>query len=1286
MGVNAARWTKEQALAIETGGRPLLISAAAGSGKTSVLSARVVSLLAGDQGRPPMDADRMLIVTFTRAAAAELRKRITKDLERRAANDPHNENLQRQRRLLPMAQISTIDSLCKTILEQNFERLGLPAKFSIIQGSALTTLTDEVILELLEQSYAVPDEGFLALRQLCESGSEQKLMEIISKTYATACAEPSVSLWIESCKRKMAKLTARGYEKEKRVLEELSKQCDALIEAASCLPDLRFHVKELLENPKRKPKDFEAKRPERMIRIEEYGVWGDALTKAIQALQTDAPGIDAYTSALRELPKRPTKTGFKLLYDSERLTPWVDVWGNAAALQKQLSAYAAANFSHDRTVMLAVEKVYELVLQLHRDLRSRKNALGQLAFYDLEQEAVRLLADAALSEDGSITFTQTEAAKEIAQNYDCVMVDECQDNNSVQDIVFRMLTDGTDKLFMVGDVKQSIYRFRHAKPELFSHRQQSYKSLEEAKEGEAACIVLKDNFRSRASVIDAVNYLFYRIMSVQSGEVAYDRDAAMRAGMQYPGIHPPHSDAVELHLLDNYREDKRLPKIDQEEYIASVIAGMVASRYPVTDRDENGEQVLRPCRFGDFMVLMRNRTHMGKLIKALDGLHISYHTEGIKGFYDTSEIKACIAMMQTAKNPQDDLSLWGFLLSPFCLFDFDDTAVLRLVANAHGCRYIFDALRIAANDRALSICGKAMAAVSLIEDLRKASLQKSAGEFLQYAFVRSSFRQLLKAGEDGEQKCVNLDLLCKDAASWETDHFGGITGYLQYIGRLIENGEDIASATALEQNEDVVQVMTIHGSKGLEAPIVMLCSCEKTFSSEDVKKGYLLDPVYGLTLEYRDPEQAIRYYNTAGMTIKDQITAANRAEEMRLLYVAMTRAREKLICVGSVDNLSSRLKTMHTRIKAASDGCEGGRLPDLFSAEVSNYLDWLMAGLTSDPSAARKLQAEGYPAPETLPYASIAANLDLKEDHPFSFKLCIQKAEGFTAAAQQEAFEETAAFTPLAAPKEIVERMLARYPYDALTDIPAKSSVTALSHREETPLAMDLFQKHAEEALLEERSEETLFVSGEMPETEQAAPNLLRLPDFLLEEAGRVTGAMRGTATHNFLQYADFKAAACDLNAEIDRLVAEQFIGETDAALLDRYAIRRFLQSALCARIIRAEEEGNILREYPFVHALPAGAFYALNEQDGKEQIVVQGIADCILFEQEGLTLIDYKTDRLKEDAQFVSRYQKQLAIYAEALNLLFADCYPGGQAVKRCVIYALSLGREIEVGVEKGL
>lgn len=1274
--------TEMQQLAVSMRNRPVLVSAAAGSGKTSVLSKRVVSLLAGDYGAKPIDADRMLIVTFTRAASAELRERITKELEQRAAENPQDENLQRQRRLLPQAQISTIDALYKMILEQHFEKRGLPAAFSIIQGGALKAMQGEVLDALLEENYAAPDAGFAALRKLCENGSDQRIADMINATYATACAEPDIAMWIDCCKKRMQARLQEIYEEQAELTGSLAIMVQDLVKRAAALPKMRETVLDILEHPGRKPKDFEQKKPQRAMQAEEYGRWADALLQMMEQLAAAPQTLEGWIRALHQPLEKPTKKALPQLYNQERLAPWLSLWDEVQQMKAKLSGIIPVNKEHDKLVCAAVDKVYELVQTLHARLRARKLERGQLAFYDLGQETVALLADAKLDGD-EIRFTQTDTARELAAAYDCVMVDECQDNNRVQDIIFQMLTDGTDHLFMVGDIKQSIYRFRHARPELFSARQQQYAAPETAKEGEPVCILLKDNFRSRESVIDTINFLFGRIMSPSCGEVVYDAGAAMRAGRQYEPLPKGFSSDTELHLIDNLRKEKDTPKLDQAEYTAKQIADMIQRGFPVTDA-ETGE--LRPCRYGDFMVLMRSRGMLARLADALEGYHISYQTQGLKGFYETSEIRACLSMMQAVVNPQDDLAFWGFLLSPFGLFDFDDAARLRLIANAHGCRYIVDALRLAAIEEGV-LQHKAAAVCQLFDALRDQSLRLGIADFLQYAFARSSFPALLLAGEDGAQKNADLQLLVKDAGGWEQDHTGGIAGYLQYVDRLLAQEEDIEAASGLEQGEDVVQVMTIHASKGLEAPICILCGCEKTFNTADLKNGYLLDADLGLTLQYRDEVSSVQYYNEYGVRLKKKIAAAQCSEEMRLLYVAMTRAKEKLICIGSVDNLQSRLNSLYKEYagKNSLENSNLTRLPEHFTSGVSNYLNWLMAGLLAAPESLVELARMGYPTCDQVKFSDVAQLLGEQTERPLACKLVIARAADMTLGSILPAESKQQDFTPQTASEEQVMRLQQPYRYKEVTTLPAKSSVTALSHHNVLPENMDLYQKQQEDALFSEQ--EDIFAQTEPSDIDVLQAAGLKKPAFLLEEEKRITGAMRGTATHSFLQYADFAAAKQDLDAELNRLVSMQFLTESDLQLINRYTITRFLKCDLCTRILTAQKEGHLLREYAFIHELPASEVAEdLPEDCAQETIVVQGIADCILVEEDGLVLIDYKTDWLDTPEAFVSRYARQLAIYAQALNQLFAHRYAPHPAVKQCVIYALHLGQEIRIVPQKDL
>ncbi len=1260
--------TQMQQLAVDMRGRPILVAAAAGSGKTSVLSKRVISLLAGDCNLPPIDADRMLIVTFTKAASAELRERITKELEKRIVETPENEKLQHQRRLLAQAQISTIDSLCKTILQQNFEKLGLPPQFSIIQGGALRQMQDEVLEELMVDCYEKQTPGFAAVRALCENGSDSKIKQIILAVYTTARAEPNLALWLQSCTIKMKQAMRQSQHEESLFVAKMQQTAAALVQSLQNLEDLAQAEEEILFQTKKRM--TETTKAKNQLTIARYAEWEKVMRGCMTELE-NTESVAEMEQALANLPKKPTKKDYKELREQERLAPWMTLWEQANQLADWLSEFHGSNAAHDKLVLDAVQEIYSMTAEFHQRLSLRKTEKGQLDFADLEQYTVQLLAQAAIDDAGEISFTPTETAKQIAANYDCVMVDECQDNNRVQDIIFRMLTDGTDHLFMVGDIKQSIYRFRHAKPELFSKRLLTYASIENMKEHEPVRIVLKDNFRSRGSVIDTVNYLFGRVMSSKVGGVCYNADAAMNAGRSYPPLPPQFSDAAELHILDNEGETKvSKGAIDQEEYIAQMIQRMIEQKYQVTDSD-TGQ--LRDCCYRDFMVLMRSHTRLGLMLKALDAHHIHYHTASVKAFYETSEIQGCLAMMKIAKNPQDDFNLWCFLLSPYALFDFDDAAALRLTANENGCQYMFDALKIAAEDEQNAIHAKAFAVVQLIGELRTQSMQMTVSDFLQYAFDRSHYLALLAAGEDGEQKNANLNLLCKEVAGWEQDNLGGIDGFLQYVSRLMELDEDIAPATALEQNDDVVEVMTIHGSKGLEAPICILCHCEARFNKMDTTGGYLLDADLGLTLQYSDEQNCIRYYNAYGEQLKSKIDAANTSEEMRLLYVALTRAREKLICVGSCQNLESRLKTLSK--KAVSE--EGDyRLLESWSGTVSNYMDWLLAGLLSVPEAALKLESMGYPVLNSLPFTSVLSHLGDSQNRALSLQVVIERASSYHPKLPPVKVENTE-LEPQSVSMEQVNRLLEPYPYQAVTKFPAKTSVTALSHQN-PPVGMDLYHRQHEEQLL----------LPEVPlQPDILAEAGLKKPAFLTDEEESITGAMRGTATHAFLQYANFQAARDDLEQECVRLQQLAFLSETDLQLINRYHIKRFLYGKLCSRMLAAQKQGNLLREYAFIHELPATELDEnLAENCRDEKIVVQGIADCIILDTDGLVLIDYKTDRLETEREFVERYQKQLSIYRDALNLLFSAYYPGKQAVKQMLIYSLYLGQEIEIAEEKDL
>ncbi len=1273
--------TPMQELAVKLRGREILVSAAAGSGKTSVLSKRVISLLSGEEGAP-VSADRMLIVTFTKAASAELRVKITRELEERIAIEPQNTRLLQQRRLLPQTQISTIDALCRVILRQNFEKAKLSPDFSIIQGGALAELESAVLDEVIEEAYSQEDEGFTALRSILENNSDERIRACILDVYHTCRAEPDAKAWMDASLRYIQKAAEDSLTEYQRLIGGLQKGCQDI---ARKLPDLaaamRF-IADRTEHPKRKTRDFDSKAQQRALSVALYQRALDKLEEAAQAARGSFDP-DSMKNALQSLPKLTIKD-YGLIRKEPELAEVNDCFAAFEAIKKQLLEVRVPHAERDRVVLLATEKAYALTRRLLEKLDLRKEERSLLDFADLQQRTVALLCDTTLHEDGSLCFSPTETARKLAESYDCVMVDECQDNNRAQDVIFRMLTYGKNDLFYVGDVKQSIYRFRHAKPELFTDRlaQSELITPESALSGKKpAAIVLSDNFRSRKSVIEAVNYLFARVMSVRTGELTYDAAAAMHAGFPYPPLPGGFSDAAELHLLDQ-REGKDLPKqppIDQARYVAALIASMVREGFPVTDRDT---KTLRRCRFSDFMLLMRSRSRLTDYLKALEEYHISYRTAGIKAFYETSEISACLSLLKVCGNPKDDLALWSYLLSPFCGFDFDDAASLRIHANGIGAASVYDALLSAASTPDALIGAKAQKALSTLSDLSDALMKNSLSHFLRYAFETTGFASILSSTEDGAQKRANLDLFIKDAASWENENFGGADGYLAYVEKLLELNEDIEPASALLQSDDVVQVMTIHGSKGLEAPICILTSCEVKFNNAELQSGYLLHPTHGLALPYCSEEECIRVYNAFGEQVKTQLSSAMRSEELRLLYVALTRAREKLICVGEVKNLQGTLEKLSKDYLKATEHMDCRVVPNELTETASSFLSWLLPGFLTLPSCVQTLQSYDYPTLPVMPYDAVSTLFGPEEKTALPFSLMLRRAGEYSENALDPAdapsvTQRENAFNG----EEALAWMTKPYPFEAVTELPAKASVTALSHGEGE--RFDRRRQTEEERRIdyyEDIFTDAFSDSGDRAWDPDNLDNLQNITELFLPK-DKPTAALRGTATHAFLQYADFEAARADFEKELSRLVQSAFLRADERELIEQNEVIQFLHSRICERILTAQKENRLLREYAFIHELPA----ALLEKEipsccDAERIIVQGIADCILLESDGLIVIDYKTDRLRSEAQFVTRYQKQLDIYEDALNALFADLFPNKKAVKEKLIYSLFLGREIRI------
>ena len=1194
--------TSAQQNAIDVRGKNVLVSAAAGSGKTAVLTQRVIELLTGDN---PVSAERLVMVTFTKAASIEMKQRIEQKLADLLEQEPENALYQSQQLLLSKAKIGTIDSLCGELVRENFQTLELPANYRVAEENELQILQADVLEQVVEDRYAKGEADFLSLADSFAAKDDRRLLEVLTAVFSFIRSYP----YPLDCLKRFLSM----YETERPFLETdwgalVVDHVHHLLETVVSYLQYACQLVAADEAVQKKYGEPLENDLDTSIRIQnalQEGDWDRACSIA-QTYEKMRLG------ALRGYEDKEYLERIKSLRQSG-----TDV---LAELAEKYLITTEEELREDLTFLREkITVLFDVVAEFDRRFAVEKINRSILDFSDLEHFALRLLIRKT-----ETTYQKTELAKSLSAFYEEIMVDECQDLNLVQNLIFWALSKGSDEipidsdavltdsqnLFLVGDVKQSIYRFRNAVPDLFVRRKKLFPDYHADSGQEPSCakILLQNNFRSRREVTDTVNLLFGTLMTEQLGDLSYDAEEELVAGASY--LEYNHAEA-EIHFLNLENGSAQTEESegtanngqDQEAaYVAALIERMVQEGYLVQDGGR-----MRPCTYRDFCILLRAKK--GKTQRYVDKLKergISCYAEATNGYFDSFEISVMLDLLRVLDNPLLDIPLFSVLLSPMFGFTPDDLAAIRLPDRKAP---LYLNMHLLAQEGDV----QCQSFLQTFTALREQAAVLAVDRLIQRIYDQTGFLFVVESMVSGEQKRANLRLLLSYAESYEKIGYKGLDGFIRFIDRAVERGEDFSCANTVSEHADVVRILSIHGSKGLEFPICIVADCAKGFNLMDVHKPYLLNSTYGFGMNIRKPEEMKEYSNLPFEAVKLAARRETLSEEMRTLYVALTRAKEKLILVGAHEDIPKQVERI-----AQSVAFRGGITPFQLLQQRS-YFGWLIAALCQTQSLR-----------EAFPEETSA----LTDSPRPSFIRCI-RADG-NGASQQEEAKLTFTVLPDEHIVDTLRRSLAyEYPYRELTELPAKVTVTKIAKAKQENRITDL-------------------------------------PELSLNESGTLTGAQRGTILHSFMQYADFASAKTDLGAEINRLMKQGFLTEEEAAVLNRKKIQAFLESSLLHRMLHARR---FYREYQFIYEIPAAEVNAeISAPFREEKVLMQGIADSVFEEEDGLVIVDYKTDRLVYEEDFVERYGDQLRIYREALGQYF-DC-----PVKECLIYSLFLSKEIHV------
>ena len=1199
-------WTTEQRQCIESRGGTLLVSAAAGSGKTAVLVERILHRVLGLEDGEPVDIDRLLIVTFTRAAADEMKQRLSRELTRIAGTDPAS-LARRQLMRLPFAQIGTIDSFCTWLIREYADPLGISPDFKVMDPAPAELLWQAALEEELEHRYAAHDPAFIRLADSLSGGKDdQPLVAAADALHTFLQSLPFPEEWTA---HQLSQLNGTTPVEQSDWIQARRQTACALCKEAAQRLD---RVVQLLEGePMLDAKYRDVTEKDRA-----------SLAACLETLQAPNRSWDELTEAIGsiEFGRLPS------LKKSEEAPPRLDEFKNrrqqakdSVSAAKAAVAIDFARFDVDRRETAALlGTLFELVEAAHALYQEIKAYARSLDFCDVERLALRLLLT---REDG--VSVRTDFAALLHEQFEEIFVDEYQDVNELQNALFTALSRDEQNLFFVGDVKQSIYGFRKARPELFLDRLHTFAPYD----GETypATILLKENFRSRPQVTDAVNFICTQLFSPEVGGLAYGADEAL-----LPHREPAASDRRDTTLL-LIDEEKILGAADDDaesagpatrtadETEATVIAQEIRALIESGMEIPQKSATARPIGYGDCCILLRSfHEHAAAYEACLNRLGIPAHAAGTGDFFAASEIRLLMSLLQCIDNPLRDVPMLAVLLSPLYGFSPDDLAQIRLWDRR---RHLYGALKkLALAEHPLS--ARCAAFLRELETYRLLSATVPVDRLIRQIYETTDILHLMAVRTDGAQRVANLHLFYDGAHSFEENGFRGLSAFLRHLNRLKTHNK--TQTAAVGDPRGAVQIMSIHHAKGLEFPVVFAAGLSVGFNNKTTSGSLLMHADAGLGLKIIDPDTLVKRETVFYTHVKERLLRDERSEALRVLYVAMTRACEKLYLVAGLKHPQATLAA----IAAAVEQTEP-RLSPSVVLKGKSFGDWVLAAAFRHPDAAILRELAG--VSDRFPLLSAAM--------PWQVKL-------IDAVAATHAPDERPVAEPQPDPAllaELLDRFAYDYPYRVLGRVPSKVAASGLTHR-------DLSRS---------------FVAT-------ARPAILNLSEL--------TAAERGTALHTFLQYADWPAAAADPERERERLVRRGFLTKQQADAVELHRLKIFFESDLYRRIAGADA---LWREIPFTIEAPptlldvsAEELASLPPDAQGETMLIQGIADCVFEEDGQLVIVDYKTDRVASGDELVARYHRQLQLYALALRQTL------DRPVRECLLYSFALGKTIPVPI----
>lgn len=1198
------KWTNEQLQAIQEKNSNILVAAAAGSGKTAVLVERIIHKIIDEQ----MDIDKILVVTFTNAAASEMRERILEAIYKKLEENPENVHLQRQIILLNKASICTIHSFCLDVIHNHFYEIDLPSNFKIADTAEIDLLKQEVLDDLFEQKYTENDKNFIELLEnYTNYRGDEALQELVLKIYKFIQSSPFPIKWLQE---KLELLKIKDKDISQTIWGKLIIQTvdDDIQESIMQLEVTKSKMALYPEMTK-----FYQTISEDIINLQDlqkYNSWDELYIKLLNFNFSKWPVDKKVINDLKEDSKAIRDKVKKHIKEKTA---------------KLLSCSQEQAVKDLKIITPILEKLSNLVTEFTKNFAEKKKEKNCIDFNDIEHFALKILLDE--------NNNPTEVAKKYKEKFEEIAIDEYQDSNLVQEAILTSISKGNN-IFMVGDVKQSIYKFRQARPELFLQKYDEYKNKEEKAQEDNLKIQLFRNFRSRQNILNITNLVFESIMSKELGDINYNENEYLNYGANYPEPEEikNYAGIAELDIID-LKEDESITAFEGEEdeeeqerveddvleakFVANKIQELLNSNYMVFDKKQ-GYRKIRPK---DIVILLRATSNLSPIYeKELSDLELPVFSDTSGTYLDTVEIQTILSVLKIIDNPLQDIPLVVVLRSSICNFTDNDLITIRLTdRNCNFYEALIKTRLICEGD----LKNKIESFLEKLEKWKSISQYMPLDEFIWQIYLDTGYYQYVGLLPNGAMRQANLKTLFEKAKQYEKASFKGLFNFIQFIDKLKKQNGDLASAKLIGENEDVIRIMSIHKSKGLEFPVVFLCNSHKKFNMQDLNDNILLHQDIGFGPTIMDTTRKIKYSSIAKDAIKLKMKQETLSEEQRILYVALTRAKEKLYITGRSKDFTKYVQDKNKVLEMYES--ENIKLDAKLMKKANSYLDWIMYVYLFNQGRTITLKRESYKLSDiitlnvsnkkdllkALAKEEVVEQIDLKEKIEQILK---NKSDEENKKSEQ-------------ALKELLEW---KYDYIVDTTLPTKSSVTKIK-QEKIKL---------EEMLKGIESEEVEYKKSYTPK--------------FMQEDKKISSAEKGTLVHLCIQRLDERKdyELKDIQNMILNLVEKEIITQNEADAIDVNLIYQYTKSQLFEELRQAKE---VHKEQPFYINIPAKDVVS-EAENSKKNILVQGIIDLYYIDKnDNLVLIDFKTDYISNEPnakeKILDKYKVQLEIYKTALE-----------------------------------